>query len=102
MGGGQQQDPAMQQLQAEQQRKELAKAFQSSMAGIGAAVAKPMPGYQAPQSRMGAYGSPPARPDIGTLLAPLFPPAGGGGGIGGGGQMNEAELARILAALGLG
>ena len=105
MGGGQQQDPAMQQLQAQQQRKELAKAFQSSMQGIGAAVAQPMPGYQAPQSRMqpGGYGGAVARPDIGTLLAPLFPPSSGGGDIGGGGgQINEAELARILAALGLG
>ena len=100
MGGGQQQDPAMQSLQAQQQRKELAKAFQSSMAGIGGAVAQPMPGYQAPQSRGGGYGAPPARPDMAASLAPLFPPSGGGD-IGGGGQINEAELARILAALGL-
>jgi hypothetical protein len=101
MGGGQQQDPAMQSLQAQQQNKELAKALQSSMSGIGAAVAQPMPAYQAPQSRMqaGGYGGAVARPDVVTSLAPLFAPTSSSG-IGGGAGIDESELARILAQLG--
>lgn len=102
MGGGQQQDPAMQSLQAQQQRKELAKAFESSMARLGAGVAQPLPGYQAPQSRMqpgGGYAQQAARPEIATSLAPLFAPTSTSG-ITGGAGLDESELARILAQLG--
>ena len=100
MGGQTGQDPAMQQLQAEQQRKELAKALQTSMQGIGAAVARPMPGYQPYQAgqsgmagaaQMPGYGAG-AVPDIGALIGSLFGSAGGG--------ISEEELARILAGLG--
>ena len=96
MGGQTGQDPAAQQLQAEQQRKELAKAFQSSMQGIGAAVARPMPGYQAPQGGMAAGAQMPSGqqgtvPDIAAAIGPLFGSAGG---------ISEQELARILAGLG--
>jgi hypothetical protein len=97
MGGGEQQSPAMQQLLAEQQRKELAKAFQSSMQGIGAAVAQPSGapalGGQRPSAPAGVYGATPGPIETGAATGPLFRPQGG---------IGEQDLAQILRQLGYG
>jgi hypothetical protein len=100
MGGGEQGNPALDQIQQQQQYAQLGKTLTQSLQGIGSSVANAnsglsgqvagvgqQQGYGQPQQRMGRrYGA----------TGQLFSQPGGMGGI------NEQQLAQILKALGYG
>jgi hypothetical protein len=99
-GGGQQSNPALDQIQQQQQYAQLGKTLTQSLQGIGSSVAGAnagLSGQVAPAPSAGAYGQPQPQtgPNYGAS-GPLFAQQGGGGGI------NEQQLAQILQLLGYG
>src|SRR4029077_12356354 len=101
MGGGEQSNPALDQIQQQQQYAQLGKTLTQSLQGMGAAVAQPtsmpQPFGQSPQmispgQAQAGYGQ---TASLGAT-GPLFSQGGMGGG------MDEQHLAQILRLLGYG
>ena len=99
MGGGEQSNPALDQIQQQQQYAQLGKMLTQSLQGVGSSVANansglsgqvaqaPSAGAYQPQQQMGpSYGA----------TGSLFSQGGMGGGV------DEQQLAQILRLLGYG
>lgn len=98
-GGGQQANPALDQIQQQQQYGQLGKTLTQSLQGVGTSVAGANAGLSGQVAGAGQQAPAAAGPQMGPsygATGALFGQQGTGGGI------NEQQLAQILQMLGYG